>query len=361
MKVESEIQTCNRDELSTGRDATHEWALPGEAIAILAGHPLPADTTEYNWWCDQLRAAANEGGLICRGRPTRGDRTVSAYSRPEVEAFKARLAVEGITGPSTERARLIRARNPAAFGLRTTEEQAELEDVGISTVCMWAADPESGAVKIRGRWYFDPEKAPRGRKHARSEQVSVPCSGECGRSLMVWASVLRKVGRHYCEACDPDSGRARQEGIAAAREAWDALSADEKHKRLSEGNRRAYEDGTRGVNLDAARDALDVKVWSNATANHARLEKRSRTRWGRGLPRELVAKIKARARSRRQLKSTRSPSVARLRAELGELWADPTKTVPNIAAEMGMTESWVKVSRRRMGLPPRPRGRPASK
>jgi hypothetical protein len=339
-----------RDSDSLPEDAI---ITPGEAIEILAGHRLPARTTEHNWWGDQLRAAAREGGLV---------RDATGYFRAEVQALKARLADEGITGPSTERARLVRARNPRAFGLRTTEEQAELEDVGIATMCMRAADPESGAVMIRGRWYFDPEKAPRGRKHARPEQVSVPCSGdECGRPVPVSAAVLRKVQRHYCDRCDPDGTRARREGIAAAREAWDALPADEKHERLSEGNRQAYRDGTRGVNLDAARDALDVKVWSNPTANHARLEKRSRTRWGRGLPQGLVPEILTRSRSRGQLKTARSLDTAKRREKLRELWVDFTKTIPDIAAEMGESESWVKETRRLTKLPPRPRGRRAAK
>ena len=241
------------DEQLDGDSLPENAITHGEAVAILAGQQL-REGAAYSWWGDQLRAAAGEGGL---------DRT----SRAEVEAFKARLAVEGITSPSSERARLVRARCPAVFGRLTAEEFAELADVGISTVCMWAADPESGvdAVKVRGRWYFDPDKVP-GRRKARPEEVDVPCSGECGGRLTVWASELRKVRRHYCQDCDPDGTRAIREGAAAAREVWEKLAPHERRARLSEAIRDSYRKRRRNVEADAWRKARTAQTQAGREA-----------------------------------------------------------------------------------------------
>lgn len=270
-----------RTRLSTPKPLPLDAITHSEAVAILAGMRLRGGTTEYNWWSDQLRAADRDEGLT---RYTfRGTRSAYAtrYSRAEVEALKLRLAEEGITGPSPNRSRLIRARARAAQGLLTASEYAEIAGVDVNTVCGWASDDATKddavewAIKLRGRWYIDPEKAPRARGRARSLQVERPCSGECGRLLTLSAADLHRARRHYCKECDPEGDRARRESITDARRAWSELDPDEKRKRLSEGNRRSYEEGRR----DAAKQTRPMREAAQKVLRELWKDREFRARW----------------------------------------------------------------------------------
>ncbi|MGN6870280.1 MAG: hypothetical protein ACTHMY_17970 [Solirubrobacteraceae bacterium] len=308
---------------------------PHEGISILPGRPLSQrgpDSVERERYYRRLRAGERTGALM---------RYSNGYSRAEVEWLK-RL----VTAPELARIVGVDPTTPAHWA-KQREEEGTLD---------------GAAVRVGGRWYFDPTRWARQRKEFEP-RVKVMCAGvDCDTPMIVSQERLRRTGIFYCSACWPEQNRER--AAAEARATLAAMPRNEQGRItvLSDAARAARLRQPNPQRMQAMQEGAD-RVHRSVDRTVARIGKSMRTRFGYGLTDERAREIAANVR--RRLQTSTSRSADDLRSWLVELWSGPL-TAEEIGKELARRRGggkpfavrYVRKLARDAGLPARPRGRP---
>lgn len=330
-----------------------------EAITILAGK-RPRGATAYGRHAQRLEAA------IGRGEVTRyrllGDHR-DRYSRAEVETLRLTLEAAGVGERAARSRRHIAALAKSAEdeGLVDSATAQELCSVSRGTPNEWGRQGWYGARKVGGWWFFERKELPTSSRAPREPSRTIPCAGKCGRVVTRRASRVRETiargGRFYCDECWP---AARADVIQEARRLAPPRPSAETRQRMSEAHHRAWDEGKRDREAQSTvmRDVA-VKLRSSPTRHVEQVEAMMRAR-GLALTGARRKELAGRALSRAQRNSGRSRETRRLEQAVAALDAKGM-TAPEIHDALqgefqGVTESYVRKIRQRLGLSQRKPG-----
>jgi hypothetical protein len=349
-------------EVSSGLAALPADAIRSrDAIALLAGKSLKANSTPYIRHQARLMRAARRGQLTeyRLAGPSGKARHLRYYSRVEVLALRARLDRDGFTTAAASATRTVRAivKRAELEGLIPLAAAAELAGVGKAAARKWAAGGRFGACKIDGLWFFERAQVAAYRRPApRQPRETVRCA-LCGEPFLMKAAAARKA-RTAAAAAESDellvfcsdcwvTSEARS--LAHSRRVWRRGYSSPGRSR---GIRAQWAEGQRDV--EAHRERTTAR-WRSPKKAVEQAERSTQARYGH--PLSDPRKVARDARRRGQASTDRSQQARTLELQVRELW--PTgATQMAIANEVHVTPQRLGQIVRDLGLPPRPRGRP---
>jgi hypothetical protein len=356
------------EEISATRRLPADAIRTGEAIELLAGKKLRQGTTAY------IRHQARLARSVKRGRLTEYRRLGPGgvphrhpryYSRAEVLALRVSLERDGFTAasPSAYQRRTVQAitRRAEDEGLIRLDAAAELAGVTIAAARRWTQRGRFSARKIDGLWFFErAEVAAYRRPAAPQPSETIPCAF-CGGPVTRQASKVRqarevatKAGHEeplvFCPECWANEPEARS--LAHSRCKW---RRGYRSPGRSRGMKAQWANGQRDL---VAHRERNRQAWRSPKTAVDRADKSARERHGRGLSPERQDQVARKAMSRATKASQRSAKARELEANVARLWPTGMSGMA-IANELYVTPQRVGQVARDLGLPRRPRGRPA--